>query len=94
MTGNLSRDTLRKFAIIRALEELEKPSLQNISEETDIPVGTVKRQLTAIRTEFKVHILFIRDPTEPRGASGYYSLVDWGIIDRDEFLRHFGGAKQ
>lgn len=90
MTGNLSRDTHRKYAIIIALAELEKPTLQDIAQQTCIPIGTVKRQLTAIRNEFKLRILFIRDAAESQSASGFYALDDWGVLDREKFLRHFG----
>lgn len=90
MMGNLSRDTQRKYAIIMALAELDKPTLQDIAQQTSIPVGTVKRQLTAIRSEFKVRILFIRDAAESQSASGFYALDDWGVLNQEEFLRHFG----
>ncbi|MCG7602053.1 helix-turn-helix domain-containing protein [Halomonas sp. McH1-25] len=90
MAGNLSRDTQRKYAIILALSQLDKPSLQDIAQQTCIPAGTVKRQLTAIRNEFKLRILFIRDAAESESANGFYALDDWGILNRDEFLRYFG----
>ncbi|CAM4137462.1 helix-turn-helix domain-containing protein [Vreelandella rituensis] len=90
---NLSRDAKRKYAIIHALEVLDKPNLQDIVEETAIPAGTVKRQLTSIREEFRLHILFIRDASSPEGANGYYSLESWGILDREAFLSHFGSSK-
>ena len=56
---SLSRDTQRKYAILRAIDTMERPSLQDIASETGIPAGTVKRQLTSIREELKVKILFI-----------------------------------
>ncbi|AJY53009.1 MULTISPECIES: helix-turn-helix domain-containing protein [Halomonadaceae] len=87
---SLSRDTQRKYDIIRAIDHMDRPSLQDISEATGIPAGTVKRQLTSIREEFKVKILFIRDPSSPEGAMGYYSLEGWGILDPNSFREHFG----
>lgn len=87
---SLSRDTQRKYDIIRAIDHMDRPSLQDIAEATDIPAGTVKRQLTSIREEFKVKILFIRDPSSPEGAMGYYALESWGILDPDSFYKHFG----
>ncbi|SFI01353.1 helix-turn-helix domain-containing protein [Modicisalibacter xianhensis] len=87
---NLSRDTQRKYAIIRAIDHMERPSLQDIADATGIPAGTVKRQLTSIREEFKVKILFIRDPSSPEGALGYYALEGWGILDPASFREHFG----
>ena len=88
--STLPRDTERKYAIIRAIDTLERPTLQDIAGETGIPAGSVKRQLTSIRQEFKGKIFFIRDPGSPEGANGYYALEGWGILDRDAFLRHFG----
>ena len=87
---SLSRDTQRKYAILRAIDTMERPSLQDIASETGIPAGTVKRQLTSIREELKVKILFIRDPSSPEGANGYYSLEGWGILDPSSFRNHFG----
>jgi hypothetical protein len=87
---SLSRDTQRKYAIIRAIDHMERPSLQDIADATGIPAGTVKRQLTSIREEFKVKILFIRDPSSPESAMGYYALEGWGILDSASFREHFG----
>ena len=44
--STLPRDTERKYAIIRAIDTLERPTLQDIAGETGIPAGSVKRQLT------------------------------------------------
>ena len=38
---SLSRDTQRKYAILRAIDTMERPSLQDIASETGIPAGTV-----------------------------------------------------
>lgn len=88
----LSRDTHRKFAIISTIDKQDRPSLQDIVDATGIPGGTVKRQLTSIRLEFKIKILFIRDPSSPEGANGYYALEDWGVLDPESFRAHFGSA--
>lgn len=86
----LSKDRERKYAIISALSKLEKPSLRDLHRETKIPEPTLKRQLMIIREEFGMKILFVRESTGERGATGYYMLADWGIVDRSAFLRLFG----
>ncbi|EPY2387339.1 helix-turn-helix domain-containing protein, partial [Salmonella enterica subsp. enterica serovar Dublin] len=35
-------------------------------------------------------ILFVRESTGERGATGYYMLTDWGILDRSSFLNRYG----
>lgn len=85
----ISKDMKRKFDLINVLSKTHKPSLHVLHRETKIPESTIKRQLATIRAEFGMRILFIRDSDGERGASGYYMLTDWGIIDRDEFIKHY-----
>ena len=86
----VSRDMQRKFSLINALEKIEKPSLSDLHKETKIPESTIKRQISAIRVEFGVSILFVRESVGERGATGYYILTDWGILDRSSFLNRYG----
>lgn len=86
----LTQDMKRKFAIINALSSMEKPSLRDIHKKTRIPESTLKRQINAIRDEFGMTILYIREKTGEPGTFGYYLLADWGILDRDAFLRQHG----
>lgn len=81
-----SREMKKKFALINVLSKLEKPSLLDFHRATKIPQSTIKRQLAALRKEFGMQILFIREPTNEKGRKGYYMLIDWGIIDRATFL--------
>lgn len=83
----VSQDTERKFAIIDALAQSRKPTLQDLHQATGIPVPSLKRQIAALRAEFEMKILFTREATGHRGAGGYYTLVDWGIINRANFLK-------
>lgn len=85
----ISKDMKRKFDLINVLSRTEKPSLRDLHRATKIPESTIKRQLAAIRTEFGMKILFVRETGGERGATGYYMLTDWGIIDRDEFIKHY-----
>ena len=87
---NISTDTKRKFDIIHVLSRTSKPSMKYISETTNIPESTVKRQLVAIKEEFGMNISFVRDrDASGKGRIGYYILADWGMIDRVEFQRHY-----
>ncbi|MEG3383943.1 helix-turn-helix domain-containing protein [Salmonella enterica] len=74
----ISQDMKRKFALVNALSKTEKPSLQDLHKATNIPESTIKRQLSALRDEFGMNILFVRESTGERGATGYYMLTDWG----------------
>lgn len=85
----ISRDMKRKFDIIDVLSRMEKPSLNDLHQATKIPESTIKRQLAAIRTEFAIKVLFVRETGGERGAVGYYMMTDWGIIDRDEFIKYY-----
>lgn len=89
----ISRDIQRKFELANALSKKGKPSLNDLHLETGIPASTLKRQISALREEFGMEILFVRGargaPGEP-GSSGYYILMDWGILDRDAFLKRYG----
>ncbi|AIJ10657.1 Hypothetical protein ETEE_p1066 (plasmid) [Edwardsiella anguillarum ET080813] len=86
----ISQDMKRKFALVNALSKAEKPSLQDLHKFTDIPESTIKRQLSSLRDEFGMNILFVRESTGERGATGYYILTDWGILDRKAFITRYG----
>ena len=86
----ISQDMKRKFALVNALSKTEKPSLQDLHKATEIPESTIKRQLSALRDECGMNILFVRESTGERGATGYYMLTDWGILDRSSFLNRYG----
>ncbi|MGL5336208.1 MAG: helix-turn-helix domain-containing protein, partial [Enterovibrio sp.] len=86
----ISQDMMRKFALVNALSKTEKPSLQDLHEMTNIPQSTIKRQLSALREEFGMDILFVRKSSAERGAAGYYMLINWGILNRSSFLNRYG----
>jgi len=85
----LPTDLKRKFQIIDALARTDKPSLEQLHLITSIPASTIKRQLASLRSDFGFRILYVRDPGNGRGATGYYVLDDWGIIDRANFADHY-----
>ncbi|MDD7804153.1 MAG: helix-turn-helix domain-containing protein [Endozoicomonas sp. (ex Botrylloides leachii)] len=88
----LNQDTQRKYLIIYSLVSLNRPSLADLHNETSIPEATLKRQIALLRKEYQMDIQFVRHK-KTVGKSGYYVLVDWGIIHPDKFLTSFGGLK-
>jgi hypothetical protein len=93
----ISRDIKRKFELVNALSKKNRPSLNDLHLETGIPESTIKRQISALREEFGMEILFIRGargaPGEP-GTAGYYMLTNWGILERAAFLSRYGKLEQ
>ncbi len=89
---SLSGDTRRKYVIIDALTRLDKPSISALIEETKIPEPTLKRQIGLLRKEYQMDIRFVRSPEATgKGRTGYYMIVDWGIINRTAFMSAYGG---
>lgn len=80
-----AKDLCRKYDLIYALATLPNPDIQLLQKTTDIPVSTLKRQLGILRSDFGMHIEFLRDPGK-RGGSGQYVVTDWGIVEKDKFL--------
>lgn len=81
----------RKFAIIAAIATLDRPTLSEIQDATGIPSISIRRLMTAVRKEYGMMILFVRDAKEPgkkstAGARGYYTIQKWGIINKAEFF--------
>ena len=88
----LNQDTQRKYAIIDALVRLEKPTMKDLIDATNIPEPTMKRQIALLRKESLMDIRFVRtENTQGRGKSGYYFIADWGIINPTKFISEFGG---
>lgn len=85
----ISQDMKRKFDLVHVLSRRDKPSLQDLHKETNIPESTIKRQLSTLRIEFGMTILFVRESNGERGAVGYYMLTDWGILDRTSFIEWY-----
>lgn len=86
----MSRNMARKFVLINALAKMDKPSLQDLSIATQISQSTIKRQISTLRNDFAMNILFVRELTGKAGTTGYYMLMDWGIFDRSSFLTRYG----
>jgi hypothetical protein len=86
----LSRDTQRKYQIIAAIASSNTPSIQDVATITQIPVSSIKRLLGQIRNDFDMDIRFVPDAEETKGRTGYYHIIDWGLLDRNEFLLRHG----
>ncbi|KGH23583.1 helix-turn-helix domain-containing protein [Comamonas thiooxydans] len=80
-----TQDLCRKFDLIFALATIQKPDIQVLQRATDIPVSTLKRQLSHLRTNFGIHIEFQRT-SGTHGGSGHYAVTDWGMIEKERFL--------
>jgi hypothetical protein len=84
----------RKFDLINQLSKTDRPRLYDLHKATGIPESTIKRQLAAIRADFDMTILFVRDPGDgERGNTGYYMLTDWGILNRSAFIKRFSASQ-
>ncbi|WP_211831056.1 helix-turn-helix domain-containing protein [Kistimonas asteriae] len=86
----ISQDAEKKYAIINAIF-CKKPSLDDLHGLTGIPKITLKRQIALLRNDYKMDIQFVRN-TGVRGKTGYYLIVDWGIINKARFLANFSGV--
>jgi hypothetical protein len=82
----LSQDISRKYELINALSKLDKPSLRDLHIQTVIPESTIKRQLVALRNDFGMKVIFVREVTGTRGMTGHYMIMDWGVFDREKLL--------
>ena len=86
----VSRDMKRKYDLLNALISQERPNLSDLSEATSIPQQSIKRHFGAMRTDFGLKLRFVRESGGQRGSYGYYAIEDWGILDKDGFLKHYG----
>jgi len=84
-----SADTLRKLHIIYVIYSFPSASLQVISEQTQLSKPSVKRQLKQIRDYYKMEISFIYNSNR-KGRTGYYKILDWGIVSADVFIQLYG----
>lgn len=84
---SISSDTKRKFDLIYHLSKADKPTLKDLASLTGIPITSIKRQIRAIRQDYGMQVIFVRD-VHARGVVGHYVLADWGIFDNVAFL-HF-----
>ena len=83
---NQSQDLCRKFDLIFALATIPEPDIQLLHRATDIPISTIKRQLSILRSSFAMNIVFVREPGT-QGGHGCYQISDWGVIDKDRFMK-------
>lgn len=84
----------RRFAIIAAVATLDKPSLKDIEDATGIPGISIRRLLISIRNDYGLDLIFVRGAKEPGskpvvGNRGYYTIQQWGILDKKEFLKTY-----
>lgn len=87
--SEVSTDTNRKYRIIAAIAGHNEPTLAYLSEKTDIPQSSLKRQIGQIKLDFNMDVRFIPSGNSV-GRTGHYHIFDWGIIDRHEFMLKHG----
>ena len=87
----LSEDSKRKYSIIVAIATNNEPTLDDISKVTNLPVSTLKRQIAQIRVDPGVDIKFVPNKqSNSKGRTGHYHILDWGVLDRTEFMVRHG----
>lgn len=78
----------KKFSVMCELCRQHQPNLNDLAESTGFPAITVKRQVIALRTKYKMDVEFVR-LDRGVGMQGYYQVNDWGIIDKEAFFKHY-----
>ena len=64
-----------------ALATINQPTMNQLHNKALIPVPTIRRYIAQLRSEYGMIIQYVT-----AGDEGYYRIMDWGFIDRDEFL--------
>jgi hypothetical protein len=71
-----------RLAVLKALAQLDQPSIHDLIEITGYSRSTVQRQLKELRELFEMEISFCRTGWK-RGAVGYYQVESWGLFNPD-----------
>ena len=79
----LSKNTARRYLILRALTELRRPSIEDIEAHTSLPRPTINRHIRALRTDYGMDIQHI-----PGEGGGHYRILHWGGLDQIRFMDH------
>lgn len=79
--SRVSTQARRKWSLLMALATLSQPTINQLNKKVDIPVPTIRRYIAQLRTEYGMNIQYVK-----AGEDSYYRIMDWGIIDRNEFL--------
>lgn len=81
----LSKDMTRKVKILKALNSIDNPSLTELAKVTKIPRVSVQRQISDLRKNYKMKIVYIRLPSVS-WEKGHYEIQHWGVFDKDVIL--------
>lgn len=76
------RSFLRVCAVLAAIEQHERPSLENLVEKTEFPARSILSLFQRISTEYNVVV-----KREFGRRYGYYSVADWGFLNREKILQ-------
>lgn len=82
----------RQYAIINALIDIERPTIKKIHAVTGIPITTLKRHLYSLASDFGMEIMYTKS-NKDSADTGYYMIVEWGVIDKNAFTLKFGSIK-
>lgn len=77
----ISDDIKRSYEILLSIEQGDN-TLAQIEFVTGIPRSSLKRYLRKIQENFAVKIEFKR--VAINGLSGYYEIIEWGVINKSE----------
>lgn len=75
-------ETSTLIRVLRALKELEQPTLADIAVYAQTSRPTVQRRLRELRGQYNMTITFIRTGLH-RGGAGHYLVEDWGLFKPD-----------
>lgn len=76
-----NRSFLRVCAVLTAIEQHDKPSLEDLVVQTDFPKRSIFAIIQRLQGEYNVVI-----KREFGRRYGYYSVVDWGLLNREKIL--------
>lgn len=89
-SDDLSSVTRRRYALLNALDAMKEPTLEDLQTETGIPATTIRRLMGSLRQELGIDLRYTHPVSHRQGATGYYEIRDWGVIDREAFRSRFG----
>jgi hypothetical protein len=76
-----ARSFSRVCGVLVALERLEKPNLDNLVDDTEIPRRSILGIFDRLQREY--HVVIERQMGR---RHGFYRVVDWGILNRERIL--------
>ena len=82
----VSRHFERCELVLVAIDNLEKPTLDDIVNEAGIPQRTMQAIFRRLEDQHRVVIERVNGRRH-----GYYKIADWGNLDRSRVISHIAG---